>query len=561
MAGAETAQDWTRLAHGLDRVLLGFWRLLGSLGFALVMLGFLALAGLLSILLPQVPAQIENSPAAVAAWVEFQKGKFGPLTEPMFRLGLFDVFASRWFIATLGLLAVAVFAYIVSRLPQFWQNIARPQERVPDSFFDRAANRVAFATPEQAQEGEAASRLADLLAARRYKVSAVRQGATTYLFADRFAWAQVGNLITHLAVIIFLVGGLTSSLGGFTSALIIAEGTASPVFAVSDPNQMQVEVIDAVGLFDERGTPADYRTELVIYQGGGEVKRGVVTVNDPLTFGGYRFHQSAFFGEGAALVVRDAASGNALYREVLVLQDLVPAPLITVRDVDGLVLLDDVIVPTDVIAGASGTLITVPDDGRQFWVGVKQDANEVWNLVVFGRDETNVRTTIPEGGTGSAGDLQFAFLETTGLPSASAGGIPGDNDQSLVVMSETPEGEPFLTLLGPVDGRALTLYADQSVQIDDREYLFEGRREFAGIEVRRDPGAMFIWVGAGLLLLGLMITFYVPRMRLWARVRQDATIIVGPAERSGVFDAEARRIARELGAKDEEDDVRQESSD
>ena len=139
MARAETAQDWTRLARGLDRVLRGFWRLLGSLGFALVMLGFLALAGLLSILLPQVPAQIENSPAAVAAWVEFQKGKFGPLTEPMFRLGLFDVFASRWFIATLGLLAVAVFAYIVSRLPQFWQNIARPQERVPDSFMAASA--------------------------------------------------------------------------------------------------------------------------------------------------------------------------------------------------------------------------------------------------------------------------------------------------------------------------------------------------------------------------------------------------------------------------------------
>ncbi len=66
MAGAETAQDWSRLARSLDR-LLPVWRLLSSGGFALALIGFLALAGLLSIVLPQVPAPIRDSPAAVEA--------------------------------------------------------------------------------------------------------------------------------------------------------------------------------------------------------------------------------------------------------------------------------------------------------------------------------------------------------------------------------------------------------------------------------------------------------------------------------------------------------------
>jgi cytochrome c biogenesis protein ResB len=311
---------------------------------------------------------------------------------------------------------------------------------------------------------------------------------------------------------------------------------------------MQVEVVDAIGEFDEAGTPLDYRTELVIYQGGREVARGVATVNSPLSYGGYRFHQAAYFGEGAALRVRDAATGNTLYREALALQDRLPAPAIIVRDAQGAVLLDDVIVPTDFIEDAGGTLITVPASERQFWVGVKQDEEGVWTLIVYGREDEDARLVVPAGESRRAGDLEWTFAEATGLPFIVAPGIPGDSERSLVVLSETPEGTPYLTVLGTVDGRALTLYPDQPVQIGDREYLFEGRREFAGIQVRRDPGANFIWVAAGLLLAGLLITFYVPRLRLWARVRSRETVVAALAERRGVFQSEVKQLVQELGA-------------
>jgi len=119
-------------------------------------------------------------------------------------------------------------------------------------------------------------------------------------------------------------------------------------------------------------------------------------------------------------------------------------------------------------------------------------------------------------------------------------------------MSESPDGASYLTVRGAVDGYALTLYPDQPVRIGDKEYLFEGRREFAGIEVRRDPGANFIWVAAGLLLAGLLMSFYVPRLRLWARIRSDETVVAGPAERSGAFQSEAKRLMRELGVTESE---------
>ena len=174
MAQAEVAQGRERSARSLD-LLLALWRLVGSAQFALVLIGFLALAGLLAVVLPQIPETLRGNPAAVAAWVELQKGTFGPLTEPMRWLGLFNVVAAWWFLAALGLLAVSVVVYMTNRLPSVWRNVTKPQQRVPDSFFDRAANRVAFTTAEASGEAEAASRLGALL--RRRDAAGLPHGA------------------------------------------------------------------------------------------------------------------------------------------------------------------------------------------------------------------------------------------------------------------------------------------------------------------------------------------------------------------------------------------------
>ena len=540
MARLETARGWPRTLRASD-LLVWLWRLLASAQLAVAVLGFLAIAGLFAVVLPQVPAPMRGNPIAIDAWVESKRGTFGPLTEPLQALGLFDIVSTWWFLTALGLLAVSVCVHSADRLLATWRNVTQPRERVPDSFFDRAANRVAVG----AGEGTPA-RLEALLARRRFRVSRLVEGETTYLFADRFAWAQLGGLLSHLAVVLLLAGGLVTRVDGYTNALLIAEGTTNPVFAVSHPDQMQVEVLDASASFDDAGRPKDYRSSLVIYQGGEEVARGVTTVNDPMSYNGYRFHQAGYLGEGAALRVTDAASGRTVYMESLALVDLTSAPAILVRDAQGRTLLDDVIVPTDFLEDARGSLITLPGSERRYWVGVTLNAGGDWRLVVYPSDTPDEAVAIALGASQTAGGVQWTFVEPVGVPSAVTEGVPGDNARALVLMSEQTDGTPFLTLLGPVDGQALTLYPDEPVRVGDREYVFEGRREFAGIEVRRDPGAKFIWLGAGALLAGLLVTFYVPRLRLWARVRSGETVIAAAAGRSGAFRAEARRLVREL---------------
>jgi cytochrome c biogenesis protein ResB len=523
------------------------WRMLASAQFAVAVITLLTIGGLLAVAIPQIPAPMRGNQLAINAWVEMHKGDFGPFTEAMYRLGLFDVVRAWWFLAGLGLLAISIGVYMADRAVLAWRAVSSPRLRLPDSFFERAANRVALTTPPTLSKPSEA--LEGVLRHRRFHVHTLSEGETTYLFADRFAWAQLSSFVTHGAVVLFLAGGLLSHFSGYTQDLLIAEGTTDPVFPVSHQHQMQVEVLDAVARFDEDGQPRDYRSSIVIYQGGHEVKRGVTTVNTPIKYGGYTFHQAAYFGEGAALRVRDVTTGNARYDEVLALQDFVPAPAVEVRDAKGKTLLSDVIVPTDFIGDARGTLISVPTAGRQYWVGVVPNADgKTYSMVVYGRQGDDTGLVLPEGGSQATGGLTWRFVETQALPSTIESNIPGNGGNTVVVLAETPQHEPYLTMLGNVDGQALTLYPNQPVRVGDNEYVFAGRREFAGISVRRDPGAKFIWIATGLLIGGLLVTFYVPRLRVWARVQGDETVIAAQAERRGPFQSEMKRIEKELAA-------------
>jgi len=50
-----------------------------------------------------------------------------------------------------------------------------------------------------------------------------------------------------------------------------------------------------------------------------------------------------------------------------------------------------------------------------------------------------------------------------------------------------------------------------------------------------------------MLLLGLGITFYVPRRRLWIKLTGSGTRVGALAEKSGGFEKDMRSLARRLG--------------
>ena len=63
--------------------------------------------------------------------------------------------------------------------------------------------------------------------------------------------------------------------------------------------------------------------------------------------------------------------------------------------------------------------------------------------------------------------------------------------------------------------------------------------EFTLLIAKRDPGAPIVWGAFVALLLGLAITFYLPRRRIWARLAPDGRLdLVGRSDRQVDFDRE-----------------------
>ncbi|MEO8273954.1 MAG: cytochrome c biogenesis protein ResB [Chloroflexota bacterium] len=66
-----------------------------------------------------------------------------------------------------------------------------------------------------------------------------------------------------------------------------------------------------------------------------------------------------------------------------------------------------------------------------------------------------------------------------------------------------------------------------------------GFSEYTLLIAKRDPGQAIVWSAFAALLLGLAITFYLPRRRIWARLGRDGRVdLVGRADRQVDFERE-----------------------
>jgi cytochrome c biogenesis protein ResB len=564
---AAPSRGWSR-SFGLLNPPRAVWWLFTNVRFAVVLLAVLCAISLLGVVLPQMPLNVRGDIVAEQGWLDVQEGRFGFLTPALNRAQLFDVFHARWFGVLLALTSISTGAYVLSRLPGVWRAITQPRKRVPERYFDMAPNRLELTGTL------GLDRLVNALRRSRYHVERFDEAGATYVFADRFAWAQLGSLLTHSAVIVFILSAVVSKADAFESPLFLAEGATLPVFPVRAADQIQVELRDAEGDFASNGRPLDYRSDLTLYRRGEEVKRCASTVNTPCTYDGYKFYQSAYFGFGAGVEVRDLATGNVIYRETLALTGVNRSPHVSVHARDGAVLLDETLVLTHELDigdfAYKGTIVHLPD-GRLLTIGLQTADSGEERVAVLepGDGQDLVRLSLAEGESAESSGLVIAYESTLETPAAVVSDLPlpmEADDQGLAlqmsnvvygtartseadnVATALASGPPLLTISG-LKTQAVTLGPGESAEISGYRYTFLGQREFAGITVRRDRSDYLVWAGALLIVLGLIATFWVPRRRFWARITQVRASFAGQAPAHAKYIRELRALAQAAGAR------------
>ncbi len=559
MTTSSPAASQTLRPSGIDP-LRTVWNLLINVKFALTLVGVAVVAGFIGVVIPQVPGPMRANPEARSAWMELRRQDFGSLTATMDRAGLFDVFHTSWFNGLWIIIIVAVTVCTVSRFRPTWRSVHHPTKAVGDGYFEGAHHSASFTHPGGVEAVDA------LLRQKRYRVERIREkDGATYLFAERYSWSQYGTFLSHLALLMLLVGALLTTFAGFNRTLVIAETTpGAPVFDSAGPNQIFVTMVDAVRGKDDAGNIVDFHSTIQVRRGEQTVTCQT-SVNDPCHAFGYKVHQAAWFNDLARLKVT-SPDGRVLYNDVLDFESRTTAvPVMRVTDATGTVLFDQELPQMDTDTGtALGpeddvalSLLTFPKAAAagetQFvtYAVAWRVVDNVLRLTLTG--ENLPPRDLAAGQSATDAGYTFTYADARPIPAQRVGGMPGaisDDGAATIQMADDHAGNSYLFVSG-IDLNNVVLTPGKAVQTSGG-YTYEmlGRVEASGVSVRRDPGDTFIWVAVGMAIIGLAITFYIPRRRLWVKVSDSRTYLAGVAERTTRFGRELRFMGAALGARD-----------
>ncbi len=449
-----------RPVNPLARAGRGLYGLFTSVRFAVVQIVCIALAGVVGIILPQLPASAIRTAADYQTQMDLVRARLEPglgqgVVDAFERLGFFRVFTAPWFTLLLTLLVFSIVVCTLDRTPRLWRQSTDVRVAQPDGYYDpELPDRAVIAGGLGAADVRAALRRAHF----RVREADGADGADRvhYLYGDRHQYVKMATLISHAGLVGFLVAGAVTSIFGFEDGFVLPVGQATPIDAIGTPNLVSIKNLGFASPRDGAGRFTDFTTDLAVYQGGQLVARKTIRVNDPLVAAGYSFHQN-FFGPAVTLTIRDGA-GGLLWSG--------PIPL------------------DEANAGRPYGRFTIPGRAEGIEMLLDRNADGSPLLVLLGYAPTG----------------QLAADGTPIVDTAFVGGVT--------------TGRAYATPAG-----------DLAISLDDVG-------AYSGVVVRRDPGAPIVWLSFLLLIIGLSITFYLPRRRVWARLGPDGDLrLVARADR------------------------------
>ena len=492
------------------------WRQLTSMRVALLLLFLLALLAIPGSLLPQR----RSNPVAVAQWIESNPG----LGEFYDTVGLFDVYSTPWFASVYLLLFISLVGCIVPRSLQHWKAMQARPPRAPRNFSRLPAHR-SYEVDTAPQEVLARAKV--VLRRHRYRVAVYDES----LAGEKGHLRETGNLVFHLSLVVVLVGVAVGGLFGYRAQVLVTQGSgfANSIiqydsmstgarFDASDlaPFSLQVDefVMDFRDSGEQLGSPEDFAAHVRVTPAPGEEPYdATIRVNHPLRVAGTMVHIL-----------------NPGY-----------APRVTVRDAAGEVLF-------------SGAVPFLPQDDNYLSTGVvKVQVPSGEDIGIQGiflptavLDETGPHSVFPEPRLPA---LYFtAWHGDLGLD---------DGQPESVYRLDTSGMEQF-----EVDGEPYrqALAIGQSVGLPDGAgtVTFDGYVPWVNFQVSQTPGKTAALIGVAAAVLGLIVSLFVRRRRVWVRVSAagDGRTVVEVAglDRSegGDLGEEIDRLALELDRTPEE---------
>lgn len=245
------------------------------------------------------------------------------------RLNLFDMYHSKWFLLMLVLFTVNLSCCTIDRFPKMLKVVRNPRTKL-----DENLERTLSLVDRWKKKGtlpEWAGKYSEALSSSFAKPKVTEADGQVHLYAENGVASRFGVYVTHLSIIIIFIGAIFGNVAGFKGYVNIPEGDAITKVPVRGGTLIQdlgfTVRCNAFSLETyPSGQPKAYKSDLSVIEGGREVVRKTIVVNDPLQYKGIWFYQSSYGQAGGvtAQVTVARKDGTPVNRLALAANEPVP---------------------------------------------------------------------------------------------------------------------------------------------------------------------------------------------------------------------------------------------
>jgi cytochrome c biogenesis protein len=257
-----------------------------SVKLAIVILIALAATSVIGTVLPQ------GEP------LEMVVRRYGPTTAKL--IGLFqlqDMYHSWWFQWLLLLLSANLIVCSLKRFSSTWKVIQAPPRSLSDGLFET----LPFRKKMRLSTGLEASReqVQSLLGKKFKSVKTLEIPSGLAFYAEKGRYSRLGVYLVHFSILVIFAGAIAGSLWGFKGFMELKEGETKDKITITNSGELRplgfsVRCDRFQVSFYENGMPKEYRSDLAILEGGREIQKASIRVNDPFTYQGITFYQSTW---------------------------------------------------------------------------------------------------------------------------------------------------------------------------------------------------------------------------------------------------------------------------
>ena len=221
----------------------------------------------------------------------------------MDRINLFDMYHSVWFLFILVLFTVNLSCCTIDRFPRMLKVVRNPRTKL-DGSLEKTLS-LSDRWKKKGTISDWAAKYSLALSASFAKPKVTEDGGEVHLYAETGVASRFGVYVTHLSIIIIFIGAILGNVLGFKGYVNIPEGEMISKVPVRGGVLMQdlgfTVRCNAFSLETyPSGQPKAYKSDLSVIEGGREVARKTIVVNDPLQHKGIWFYQSSYGQAGGA---------------------------------------------------------------------------------------------------------------------------------------------------------------------------------------------------------------------------------------------------------------------